>query len=185
MSNKEVIMRRGDKIILIGYRCTGKTSIGQKLAERLGIAFIDTDRLIEAATGKTIKAMIESGGWSVFRQREKEAIRSLTSLGKSVIATGGGAVLDEGNAAILKKEGTLIWLVADAETIRRRMQADAATVAQRPPLSTDALQKEINDTLAARTPVYRRLADFSIDTAEAGIEESIGKILLILQDHRG
>jgi len=185
MNNEKDFMRRGNKIILIGYRCTGKTSIGQRLAERLGVPFMDTDKLVEAAAGKTIKAMIEEGGWNFFRQREKDAIRNLTSLEKSVIATGGGAVLDEENAGILKKEGPLIWLVADEETILKRMLADAATVAQRPPLSTLALQKEINDTLAARTPIYRRLADFSIDTAVAGIDDSVEKILLLFHDQRG
>lgn len=183
MNNEKDFMRRGNKIILIGYRGTGKTSLGQRLAERLGIPFMDTDKLVEAATGKTISAMIEEGGWDFFRQREKDAIRNLTSLGKSVIATGGGAVLDEENAGILKKEGPLIWLVADEETILKRMLADAATVAQRPPLSTHALQKEINYTLTARTPVYRRLADFSIDTAVAGIDDCVGKILLLLHNH--
>jgi shikimate kinase len=185
MNNEKDFMRRGNKIILIGYRCTGKTSLGQRLAERLGIPFMDTDKLVEAATGKTISAMIEEGGWNFFRQREKEAIRNLTSLEKSVIATGGGAVLDEENAGILKKEGPLIWLVADEETILKRMLADAATAAQRPPLSTHDLQKEINDTLAVRTPVYRRLADFSIDTALTGIDDSVEKILLLLHDNRG
>ncbi|HLA04475.1 MAG TPA: shikimate kinase [Syntrophales bacterium] len=178
-------MRRENKIILIGYRCTGKTSIGKRLAGRLGVPFIDTDRLVEAATGKTIKALIETRSWAFFREKEREAIATLTSLEKSVIATGGGAVMDKENAAILKKEGLVIWLVADEDTILERMLADAATAEQRPPFSTDDLGKEIRDTLTIRTPVYSRLADFSVDTGLSGIDESVSKILHFLTERRG
>jgi shikimate kinase len=164
------------KIILIGYRCTGKTAIGKRLAKRLGIPFIDTDKLVEEAAGKTIKMIIEESGWALFREKEQEAIKTLTFIGKSVIATGGGAVMDEGNAALLKKEGLVIWLVADEETIIKRMGADAATAGKRPPFSSQDLRKETRDTIAARTPIYRSLADFSIDTAANRIEECVGEI---------
>ena len=178
-------MRLENKIILIGYRCTGKTSIGKRLAGRLGVPFIDTDRLVEAATGKTIKALIETHGWVFFREKEREAIVTLTSQGKSVIATGGGAVMDKDNAAILKKEGLVIWLVADEDTILERMLADAATAEQRPPFSTDDSVKETRDILTIRTPFYSRLADFSVDTGQSGIDESVGKILHFLTEFGG
>jgi len=183
--NEKDFMRRESKIILIGYRCTGKTSIGKRLAGRLGVPFIDTDRLVEAATGKTIKALIEAYGWVFFREKEREAITTLTSLEKSVIATGGGAVMDKENAAILKKEGLVIWLVADEDTILERMLADAATAEQRPSFSTDDLGKETRDTLSIRTPVYSRLADFSVDTGLSGIDESVSKILHFLTELGG
>ncbi len=168
------------KIILIGYRCTGKTSIGKKLAARMGLSFIDTDALVEEKSGLTIREMITEKGWDFFREKEREAIQGLTVLGKSVIATGGGAVLDERNAAILKQEGVLIWLVAGEETILQRMRGDTVTLDQRPPLSSDNLSKEIAATLAERTPLYRRLADFTVDTDVAGIEECIHNIAHLL-----
>lgn len=172
------ISRGGEnKIILIGYRGTGKTSIGKRLAERLHLSFVDTDRLVEEAAGKTIREIIGEGGWVSFRKKEREAIKALTSLPKSVIATGGGAVMDEENAALLKKEGVLIWLTAGVEIILQRLDADAATTDQRPPLSHDDLRKEVADTLAVRTPVYRRLADFSIDTGASGIDASVERIV--------
>ncbi len=165
------------KIVLIGYRCTGKTSLGKRLALRLGLPFIDTDALVEEKAGKTIREIIAESGWAFFREREREAIRGLSALRRSVIATGGGAVLDEENAALLKKEGVLIWLVADEETILRRMRRDAATGGQRPPLSSDDLRKEITDTLALRTPIYKRLADLTVATDVAGIDECVANIL--------
>jgi len=165
---------------LIGYRCTGKTSIGKRLAGRLGLPFVDTDELVEKGAGKTIREMVNVSGWAFFRRQEREAIKSLTSLDQSVIATGGGAVMIEDNAADLQKEGVLIWLAADEETIRKRMLADAATAEQRPSLSGEDLSREISETLAVRTPVYRRLADYVVDTGRAGIGESVEKIVEFL-----
>ncbi len=181
ISNEKDFMRRGNNIILIGYRCTGKTSIGKRLAERLGIPFIDTDTLVEEAMGKTIREIIEESGWTFFREMEREAITTLTSRKKSVIATGGGAVMDQENAAVIRKEGVVIWLVADEKSILERLLADAATADRRPSFSTDDLRKETRETLAARTPVYQCLADFSLDTGVSGIDESVGKILLFLR----
>lgn len=161
------------KIILIGYRCTGKTAIGKKLAAGLGLPFVDTDALVEEKNGLTIREMIAAKGWDFFREKEREAIQGLTALAKSVVATGGGVVLDERNAALLQKEGVLIWLVAGEETIYQRMCGDDVTLNRRPPLTNDDLRKEIAATLAVRTPLYRRLADITVDTEAAGIEESV------------
>ena len=176
-------MNRDMKIILIGYRCTGKTTVGKGLAERLGIPFIDTDLLVEKATGKTIREITEERGWPFFREKEREAIKSLTSLDKSVIAPGGGAVMDAENAALLKKEGILIWLVADEKTILERMLADAVTFSQRPRFSSQELREEVRETLYVRMPVYRRLADFSVDTDVLSIDEVIDRICSFLAEH--
>lgn len=170
------------KIILIGYRCTGKTVIGRQLAARLGLPFIDTDALVEANAGQTIREMIAAKGWDVFRENEREAIQGLAALGKCVIATGGGAVLDERTAAFLKNEGVLIWLKAGEETIYQRLRDDAVTVDQRPALSSYGLRKEIAALLTAREPVYSRLADIAIDTDADGIEECVAKILNLLTE---
>jgi shikimate kinase len=172
---------RGGKIILIGYRCTGKTTVGKRLAERLHLPFLDTDAMIEKAAGKTIREMTEERGWEFFRQQEQEVIRSLTACGKSVIAAGGGAVIDPANAALLKKEGVLIWLRADETAIRERMLADPVTAGQRPRFSCDDLVVEISNTLAVRTPVYRRLSDLDIDTTAMGTEACVDRIVAFLQ----
>jgi len=172
---------QNSNVILIGYRCTGKTSIGKVLAESLSLPFIDTDALVEKAIGTTIREMIEDRGWDFFRQQEKEAIGNLTGTGKSVIATGGGAVLDKDNAAFLKKHGFLIWLAADAKTIRERMLADPATVAQRPRFSREDLAVEVRSTLATREPVYRCLADLTIDTTAMAVEACADRIKAFLK----
>ena len=94
-------------IILIGYRCTGKTSVGEKLSERFGLPFFDTDDLIVEQAGMSISKIVEKGGWDLFRKKEQETIRGLSSMNKSVIATGGGAFENHESEEALKRNGLL------------------------------------------------------------------------------
>jgi shikimate kinase len=158
-------------IILIGYRCTGKTSVGCELSERLKMPFYDTDIVIEKNTGKSIHQMVSEKGWAFFREREKEVIRQLAACQNIVIATGGGAIMDEGNAVDLKKNGLLVWLIADEKTIIERIRRDPLSQQRRPSLLNDDLVSETRRTLTLRTPLYRRWADFSVNTNSLGIKE--------------
>jgi len=172
-------------IILIGYRGTGKTSVGQELARRLSWTFYDTDVLVEAREGRTIRAMVDDEGWVFFREREKEAIRSLRKIDRCVIATGGGAVLDSENARLLKSLGRIVLLTASEEVIVRRMITDPATREQRPSFSgmdstdasEEAVRKEATENLKQRMPIYRRLADLIFDTSQASLDEIVDEIL--------
>ena len=167
-------------IILIGYRGTGKSSVGKKLAEKLQVPFYDTDDLIEAAAGRSIGEVVAESGWACFREMEKEVIRKLVFHRGGVIATGGGAVMDDENAENLKRTGTLVWLEADVETIVRRIQGDLQNREQRPLFSADGLFHETTGMLEKRTPVYARLADFSINTATMGMDEVVNEIFRFL-----
>jgi len=163
-------------IILIGYRATGKTSVGKRLSEKLRATFYDTDDLIEAASVRSIREMVVENGWVYFREREKEIIRDVAAMQGRVIATGGGAVMDEENAELLKNHGILIWLDADVETIVQRIQNDSRSDEKRPFLSGNDLLQETIDILEQRAPVYRRLADFSVNTTNKGIDEIVDEI---------
>jgi shikimate kinase len=167
-------------IILIGYRGTGKSAVGKKLAEKLQIPFYDMDELIETRVGRSTKEMVAENGWAYFRDREREIVREITVYQRSVIAAGGGAVMDEGNAAVLKKHGLLIWLSADVKTIVGRIQDDLNSIARRPAFSQDGIIRETEDILKIRMPVYDRLADFSIDTANKNIDEIVNGICQFL-----
>ena len=112
-------------IILMGYRCTGKTSAGRRLAERLGQPFYDTDALVEGQMQRTIPQIVAERGWQAFREAETAVIRDLSATDHSVIALGGGAVLDVRNVESLKRNGFFVWLSAEAETIAARMEKDA------------------------------------------------------------
>jgi shikimate kinase len=167
-------------IILIGYRGTGKSAVGKKLAEKLQKPFYDMDELIETRAGRSISKIIEDNGWAYFREREGEIIREITAFQRSIIATGGGAVVDEANASILKRHGLLIWLNADVKTIVDRIQGDLNSAARRPSFSQDGIIRETEDVLKVRIPVYERLADFSIDTTNKNIDEIVNGICQFL-----
>ncbi len=143
-------------IILIGYRCSGKTSVGKQLAEKMKVPFYDTDALIVKRIGKTIKEWVEEKGWESFRQEEKAVIQEISSLDLAVIALGGGAVLDPENRELIKRNGMIFWLTADVQTIIERMNADPNNKDMRPHLSEKDWESEIQATLAERFPIYEQ-----------------------------
>jgi shikimate kinase len=153
-------------IILMGYRCTGKTSAGHHLAEQMGIPFTDTDELVERRTGRLIPRIVAEQGWSAFRAAETAVIRELAGADRSVIALGGGAVLDPGNVETLKANGLFVWLFADPEAIAARMVKDAAHGAERPSLTGEPSVGEMKAIMKEREPLYRRLADIIVDTTK-------------------
>ena len=169
------------KIVLIGYRGTGKSFVGKRLARKLKVPFYDTDDLIEATAGRSIGDIVSEESWACFRRMEKEIIQEVASRNKGVVASGGGAVMDEENAGILKKYGTLIWLDANVETIIQRIYTDSQNRKKRPPLSNDDLYRETADLLEKRLPVYRGLADFSVNTAGKGVDEIVDEIYQFLK----
>jgi shikimate kinase len=153
-------------IILTGYRCTGKTSAGKRLAERLGFSFYDTDAMVERQMGLPIPRIVAEQGWETFRQAERGVIRELSGADRAVIALGGGAVLDSRNVENLKGNGFFVWLTAAAKTIAARMENDEARGSERPSLTQATSIGEIDEVLAERKPLYRRLADLAVDTTE-------------------
>jgi len=171
------------KIILIGYRCTGKTSVGKKIAEQLGIPFYDTDEIIQSHTKKTIRAIVDEEGWIAFRAEERATIKKLSSLTDGVIAAGGGAIMDAENRNALKRKGLCVWLTADVSTIVARMRSDKASTAQRPPLSDGGLERETAEILEAREPVYQEMADCIVDTAGNGIDAVVDEVCSALDCH--
>lgn len=171
------------KIVLIGYRCTGKTAVGKRIAERLGLPFYDTDELIQGQSGKTVREIVDEGGWDAFRAAEKAIVKQLPTLGDAVIAAGGGAPMDAENKEALRRAGFCIWLTADLRTIVERMQNDQVNAAQRPPLSDDGLEKETAKILEVRRPIYQEVADCIIDTAHKGIDAVVDEVCAALDRH--
>src|SRR6056297_3229248 len=120
-------------IYLIGYRCTGKTSVGRLLSERTGWQLVDTDQRIAAHAGVPVSDIVTQKGWSYFRELEKQMLAETAGASRLVVATGGGIVLDPENRTILEDPGHFTaWLQASPETIEMRMQADAQTETLRP-----------------------------------------------------
>lgn len=168
-------------IILIGYRCTGKTSVGKKLAEILNRPFYDTDQMITDYIGKTIKAWVEEKGWASFREEEKKVIQGLSSSASGIVSLGGGAVMDPENRETIQQMGRIIWLTADLQTILERMKSDPHNQDNRPALSDKDWETEINDLLIQRSPVYRQLADFFINTEGKTVEGIVEELVPIIR----
>lgn len=152
--------------ILIGYRCCGKTSTGKILADLTGFDFIDTDQYIEQRNNMRISQMVAQKGWDYFRQAETRALDKTASMRGRVIATGGGIILAPRNREIIRANGFAVWLFADVHTIVARLKGDAENQASRPRFSDDPLEEETRTTLEQREPLYRDLAQMTIDTSQ-------------------
>jgi len=163
-------------LILIGYRASGKTSVGKKVSELLGLPFCDTDELVQQRAGKSIRRIVEEEGWPGFRRAEKAAIAEVARRDKVVIALGGGAVMGPDNVEMLKKRGWFVWLQADEATLHDRLKGDGTTPEQRPPLARPGGTDE-TELLAVRGPVYRKLADLIVDTTRMTVEQAAETIL--------
>ena len=162
-------------LFLIGYRGTGKTTVGRLLAERLGWEFVDADVLLEARAGRSIRQIFADEGEAEFRAREAEVLTELCRRQRHVIATGGGVVLRPENRSSLAAAGFVVWLAADTATLWRRLQDDTTTAERRPTLTVGGLV-EIEELLRVREPLYAECAHFTVDTAgrsPADIVESI------------
>ncbi len=168
-------------LILIGYRASGKTSVGQMLSGLLQRPFYDTDALVREQTGKTVREIVLEGGWPAFRQAEKAAVSGLAGIDGAVIALGGGAVLDAANVEALKNRGFFIWLRAEGDTIQERLIKDEASAEQRPPLSAPSNRSD-KEILAQRLPVYRAAADHVVDTTGLSIKTVAEEILLLARE---
>lgn len=156
---------RGRGIALVGYRGTGKSTVGRLLADRLGRDFVDLDREIEARDGRPIRAIFAEDGEPAFREREARAFLDLTGRpGGAVLATGGGAILAEGNRRALREFGFVAWLTAEPDTLASRLRASRRGVEDRPPLTPAGTLAEIAGVLGARTPLYREVADVAVAT---------------------
>lgn len=164
-------------IYLIGYRCTGKTTVGKLLSEMLNWPLSDSDAAVEKEYNTTISEMVEYDGWDKFRERERKMIRELSFLNRSVISTGGGVVLNKSNISNLRKSGVVVWLEASKDTIIKRILNDEKTSSQRPALLNTDLETEVNETLSKRMPLYERTSDFSIDTDKIDLAEIPVKIV--------
>lgn len=161
-------------LVLIGYRGTGKSSVGKVLATRLNRPLVSTDAEIVARAKLTIPEIVERYGWEHFRDLESEVCRELAGRDGLIIDTGGGAVLRPQNAEVLKRNGTLVWLTARVDTIAARIGGDT----QRPSLTgTKSFIDEIEDVLRERTPKYQAAADQIVPTDAQSIEQIVATIL--------
>jgi len=161
-------------IVLIGYRGTGKSTVGKVLAARLGRPVVSTDAEIVRRAGQTVSEIVAQHGWDHFRDLESTVCQDFAARDGLIIDTGGGAVLRPHNVECLKKTGTLFWLTASVATIASRIASDT----QRPSLTgTKSFVEEVEEVLAVRTPKYQEAADHVIQTDNRSINQIVDAIL--------
>jgi shikimate kinase len=164
-------------LILIGYRCTGKTTIGRLLATRLGWPLVDTDTLVQERAGKSIKEIVASAGWPEFRRLECEVIAEVAAADRQVVSAGGGAILDPANREALRASGRVVWLTAAPETIWQRLQADPKTAAERPNLTASGGAPEVRKVLVERHAAYQAACHYRVATDQGSPDEVADRIL--------
>jgi len=153
------------KVVLIGYRATGKSTVGRILSAKLKITFWDADSLVEKSMAMPVKEIVALHGWDFFRAKEKETIKTLTQKGACVIATGGGVVLAQENVNMLKQAGLIIWINAPLQDIVDRLKKDARNGAIRLQFTSGNIIQETIDIMRQRLPLYESAADHTVDTA--------------------
>ena len=169
-------------IILLGYRGSGKTTIGRLLGERLSWPVIDTDARIVAMAGMTIREIFEHHGEVKFREYETIAVRDACSTNSIVIALGGGAILrPENRETLMKSSHERIYLRCDAHVLHDRIHADPLTAHNRPSLThLGGSLAEIEHLLAEREPLYRSVKTHELDVTHLLPEAAAAAIVAML-----
>ncbi len=164
------------KIVLTGFMCTGKTSVGMLLSKKLGLEYVDVDKEIENIEGKKIVKIFEDNGEKYFRDLETRVILEISKKDNCVISTGGGAVLRKENIDNLRNNGKIINLTARPETILERLKKQPGI---RPLLNKPDPLKEIVNLITFRDKFYKN-CDLQIETDNLKVEEVVEKILTFI-----
>ena len=168
--------RPSRSVVLVGLMGAGKTSIGRRLAQRLGLAFVDSDHEIETAAGCTIETIFEMYGEKAFRDCERRVIGRLLEEPVQVVATGGGAFVDAETRAQVKARGLSVWLRADLDLLLHRV----ARRANRPLLKRGDPREILAGLMAQRYPLYAEAA-ITVDTRDAPPDVTVDAVLAGLQ----
>jgi len=168
-----VLERLGNRnIVLVGMMGAGKSSIGKRLAERLGLTFVDADAEIETAAGQTIPEIFAEHGEGYFRVGERRVITRILEQSRQVLATGGGAFMNAETRARIAARAVSVWLKADVETLLQRVKKRN----NRPLLRTADPEETLRRLIDVRHPVYA-LADITVVSREVPHENIVGEIV--------
>ncbi len=170
---------RGGVVCLVGYRGCGKSTLAPLLAGAWGWDWIDADVELERRAGRSVKELFATEGEAGFRTRERELIAELLRRDRLVLATGGGAVLNETTRSEMRGAGPVVWLRASAEELHKRIAGDPTTAARRPNLAGGGLA-EVADMLTRREPLYREVASVVVEVEGKSPESILAETLVAI-----
>ena len=160
-------------VVMVGMMGAGKTAVGRALAQRLGVAFLDSDAEIEVAANRSVPEIFERDGEAFFRSRETQIIERLLIEKRCILSTGGGAFLSEKNRTNISAQGISVWLNADLELLWSRVRSKDT----RPLLRTDDPRGTLKNIYDQRVPIYS-LADLTVGSApEYSIEDMVDQVI--------
>jgi shikimate kinase len=168
-------------IVLVGMMGAGKSSVGRRLSGRLGIPLVDADTEIEKAAGMSIPDIFARHGEADFRSGEARVIARLLESGPQVLATGGGAFMNEDTRAVIKAKGVSVWLNAEFDVLMRRINKRKN---ERPLLQTADPAATLEQLLAVRNPIYAQ-ADVTVQSREVPHETIVAEIIASIATHLG
>jgi shikimate kinase len=176
-----VRQRLGERpIVLVGLMGAGKTSVGRRLAEKLDIPFVDADHEIEAAAGKPIKEIFADHGEAYFREGERRVIQRLIANGAQVLATGGGAYMNDETRARIQENGISVWLRASLPLLMKRV----AKRQDRPLLQAEDPEAVMRGLIDKRYPVYA-LADVTVESRDVQHGQMVNDVVRALAQWDG
>lgn len=165
------------RIALIGYRGSGKTSVGTMLARMLSWEFIDTDAVIKSREGKDVSTIFHARGEEYFRDIESDVLADVLKKSSIVIATGGGIIERPENRALLRDRSYVVYLTAPIDTLIARIDAGV----DRPALTALPMKDEIRTVLSRRMPLYEGAAQGTVDTGTGSIEDAAAAVLRMVR----
>jgi shikimate kinase len=174
------IVSAGRNLVLIGFMGSGKSSVGRELAKRWNFRFIDTDAMIRHKYDLSIPDIFAIHGENFFREAEYQALARLRGITSTVIATGGGIVIQPRNLPLLRTLGPVVWLCADKTTILDRVGKSA----HRPMLNRADPEESVARLLSERAPLYHKAADLRIETNGLTHREVADRIVSGLDEFR-
>lgn len=170
------VMNPAANLVMVGPMGAGKSCIGRRLAERFDLRFVDVDQVIVAQAGVSISDIFQNAGEAAFRAQEREVLVGLMAGSGQLISTGGGAVLDPDNRRLLAERGFVVYLAVGVQAQLRRLARDR----QRPLLLHPDRERLLHELAVARAPLYRQIADLTLNTDHLSPAEATAQLVLQL-----
>jgi shikimate kinase len=164
-------------IYLVGLMGVGKSTVGKKLANRMGVPFIDCDQELERRNGVTVTTIFDIEGESGFRKRETRLLEEFAGKEMGIVATGGGVVTQEANRVLLKQKGVVIYLNASVDLLWSRLRY----CKNRPLLETENPKERLRALFEQRDPLYREVSEIIVDVGKGSALNTVRKIEQVLE----